>query len=272
MATYAIGDIQGCWDALQRLLSRIGFDRSRDRLWLVGDLVNRGTGSLEVLRWARDLGDRAVVVLGNHDLHLLARALGVTRARAADTLDETLAAPDRDDLLAWLRSRPLAHREGRFLLVHAGLLPEWSSVDALAAARELEAVLRGPDDAAAALLSRLHAKSAPLPGAAHDAAQRRELAFAALVRIRCVDSRTGALALGYKGPPDEAPDGLVAWYDAPTRRERDVTVICGHWSALGLWIRPDLVALDTGCWMGRSLTAYRVEDGAVFQVEALREP
>ncbi len=183
-----------------------------------------------------------------------------------------LAAPDRGDLLAWLRTRPLAHREGRFLLVHAGLLPQWSSIDALAAARELETVLRGPDDAAAALLSRLHAKEAPLPGAAHDDAQRRELALAALVRIRCIDPRTGALALRYKGPPDEAPDGLVAWYDAPTRRERDVTVICGHWSALGLRIRPDLVAIDTGCWLGRSLTAYRIEDGSVFQVEALRDP
>jgi len=269
VAIYAIGDIQGCWDALRRLLSRVAFDPSRDRLWLVGDLVNRGPESLEVLRWARDLGDRAVVVLGNHDLHLLGRALGGTRARAVDTLDGALAAPDRDELLAWLRTRPLAHREGRFLVVHAGLLPGWTAADAVTAARELEAVLSGPDEAAAALLERLHAKDAPLPGTAQSDDERRELALAALVRIRCIDAHTGALELRYKGPPDEAPDGLVAWYDAPTRRERDVTVVCGHWSALGLQIRPDLIALDTGCWMGRSLTAVRLEDNAVFQVDAL---
>jgi bis(5'-nucleosyl)-tetraphosphatase (symmetrical) len=269
VATYAIGDIQGCWNALQRLLSRFGFDPSEDRLWLVGDLVNRGPESLEVLRWARDLGDRVVVVLGNHDLHLVGRALGATAARAVDTLDEVLAAPDRDELVAWLRGRSFAHSEGRFLLVHAGLLPRWTAADAVAAARELEAVLRGPDEAAAALLALLHSKNAPVPGEACSSEERRALALAALVRIRCVDPRTGALALRYKGPLDEAPNGLVAWFDVPTRRERELTVVCGHWSALGLWIRPGLIAIDTGCWMGRSLTAVRLEDGAVFQVDAL---
>ena len=272
MAIYAIGDIQGCWDALRRLLSRIAFDPSRDRLWLVGDLVNRGPQSVEVLRWARDLGDRVVVVLGNHDLHLIGRALGATSARTVDTLGDVLAAPDRGELLAWLRTRPFAHREGRFLMVHAGLLPEWTAADAGAAARELEGVLRGPDDGATALLARLHSKEVPRPGAERSDEERRELALAALVRIRCVDPHTGVLAMRYKGPPDEAPDGLVAWYDLPARRERDLTVICGHWSALGLQVRPDLLAIDTGCWMGRSLTAVRLEDGAVFQVDALRDP
>lgn len=271
MAIYAIGDIQGCWAALRRLLSRIAFDPSRDRLWLVGDLVNRGPESLEVLRWAKGLGDRVVVVLGNHDLHFIGRALGATSARAVDTLDLALAAPDRDDLLAWLRTQRLAHREGRFLMVHAGLLPRWTAADAVAAARELEAVIRGPDEAVAALMGRLHAKDAPLPGIVHSDDQRRELALAALVRIRCVDPRTSALALRYKGPPEAAPAGLVAWYDAPTRRERDLTVVCGHWSALGLLIRPDLIAVDTGCWMGRSLTAVRLDDNAVFRVDALSD-
>lgn len=268
MAVYAIGDIQGCWEPLQRLLARIAFDPGRDRLWLVGDLVNRGPASLEVLRWARGLGERAVVVLGNHDLHLIGRGLGATRPRASDTLDAVLAAPDRDELLAWLRARPLAHREGRFLMVHAGLLPGWTARDALEAARELEGVLRGPDPGVAELASQLHAREVPRPGVALTGAQRRELALAALLRIRCLDARTGELDLRYKGPPEEAPDGLVAWYDAPTRRERDVTVVCGHWSALGLRIRPDLIATDTGCWMGRALTAVRLDDGALFQVEA----
>ncbi|MCU0230490.1 MAG: symmetrical bis(5'-nucleosyl)-tetraphosphatase [Acidobacteria bacterium] len=268
MAVYAIGDIQGCWEPLQRLLAKAAFDPARDRLWLVGDLVNRGPASLEVLRWARELGDRAVIVLGNHDLHLIGRAMGTTRPRPSDTLDDVLAAPDRDALVAWLRARPFAHREGRFLMVHAGLLPEWTVADAMAAARVLEQALQGPDAGAAELLAGLHAKSAPRPGAPQSDAERRGLALAALVRIRCLDPRTGALDLRYKGPPDQAPDGLIAWCDAPTRREREVTLICGHWSALGLHIRPDLIAIDTGCWMGRSLTAVRLDDGAVFQVDA----
>jgi bis(5'-nucleosyl)-tetraphosphatase (symmetrical) len=269
VAIYAIGDIQGCWDALRRLLSRVAFDPSRDRLWMVGDLVNRGPESLEVLRWAKGLGECAVVVLGNHDLHLIGRVLGATSARAADTLDDVLAAPDCNELVEWLRTRPFVHREDRFLMVHAGLLPGWTAADAVAAARELEAVMRGPDKQAAALLARLHAKDPPLPGATHSDDERRELALAALVRIRCIDPRTGALALHYKGPPNAAPDDLVAWYDIPTRRERGLIVVCGHWSALGLRVRPDLIAIDTGCWMGRSLTAVRLEDNAVFQVDAL---
>ncbi len=129
-------------------------------------------------------------------------------------------------------------------------------------------MLRGPDPGVAELASQLHAREVPRPGVALTGAQRRELALAALLRIRCLDARTGELDLRYKGPPEEAPDGLVAWYDAPTRRERDVTVVCGHWSALGLRIRPDLIATDTGCWMGRALTAVRLDDGALFQVEA----
>jgi len=266
VATFVIGDIQGCWDPLQRLLATIPYDPGRDRLWLVGDLVNRGPGSLEVLRWARGLGDGTVVVLGNHDLHLIGRALGSTTRRPGDTLDAVLGAPDREELLSWLRSRPFAHREDRWLLVHAGLLPEWTVEEALQRARELEQVVAGPD--AAQLLARLHARRAPRPEAASNGRARRELALAALVRMRCVDTRTGELALRFKGPPEEAPDGLIAWFDAATPRDCAVTVVCGHWSALGLRLRPGLVATDTGCWMGRELTAVRLEDLSVFQVPA----
>ncbi|HCF58978.1 MAG TPA: symmetrical bis(5'-nucleosyl)-tetraphosphatase, partial [Myxococcales bacterium] len=143
MATYAIGDIQGCFTELMRLVERIDFDPRDDRLWLVGDLVNRGPSSLEVLRWAKGLGERAVVVLGNHDLHLIARALGVAYASARDTLEPVLRAPDRDELVAWLRGRPLLHREGRYFMVHAGLLPQWSLEEASGLAREAEELLQG---------------------------------------------------------------------------------------------------------------------------------
>lgn len=266
MATFAIGDIQGCWEPLERLLEALPYDPARDRLWLVGDLVNRGPGSLEVLRWARDLDDRAVVVLGNHDLHLIGRALGATSERPGDTLDAVLAAPDRDDLLGWLRSRPFAHREGPWLMVHAGLLPDWTVDEAIERARELQRAVAGPEGPS--LLARLHARKAPIPGPGLAGRERLELSMAALVRMRCVDPRTGDLALRFKGPPEAAPEGLVAWFDAPTRRDPGATIVCGHWSALGLRLRPDLVAIDTGCWLGNQLTAVRLDDLTAFQVPA----
>ena len=144
MATYAVGDVQGCFEELQALLARAGFDAARDRLWFVGDLVNRGPASLEVLRFARDLGARALVVLGNHDLHLLCVAHGHARKRKDDTLDELLAAPDALPLLDWLRARPMMHVEGGYALVHAGLLPQWSIGKALSLAHEVEHALRAP--------------------------------------------------------------------------------------------------------------------------------
>jgi bis(5'-nucleosyl)-tetraphosphatase (symmetrical) len=144
MATYAIGDIQGCYDSLMELLGSIGFDPVHDRLWLVGDLVNRGAQSLAVLRYAAGLGSRAVTVLGNHDIHLLMVASGMTRKRGGDTFDDVLEAPDRDELLGWLRRQPLLHAEGGHAMVHAGILPQWTLGEALALARETEARLAGP--------------------------------------------------------------------------------------------------------------------------------
>jgi bis(5'-nucleosyl)-tetraphosphatase (symmetrical) len=144
VATYAIGDIQGCFDELQALLALSGYDRARDRLWFVGDLVNRGPESLATLRFVRDLGERAVVVLGNHDLHLLALAHGYAESRSDDTLEDVIAAPDRGELLDWLRRRPMMHSEGPYALVHAGLLPQWDVAQAASLAREVEAELRGP--------------------------------------------------------------------------------------------------------------------------------
>jgi len=264
MATFAIGDVHGCFATLEALLARIRFDPARDRLWLVGDLVNRGPRSLEVLRWARDLGEGAVVVLGNHDLHLLARAAGVERARRGDTLDEVLGAPDAEDLLGWLRSRPLLHREGSRVLVHAGLLPAWSAAEAEALAREVEVSLQGEEGPA--LLAGMRRE---LPAAWSENLppfERRRLALAAFALLRTLTA-DGRPSFGFSGPPQEAPSECLPWWEPPSRREPGLTLVFGHWAALGAHLLPErgIVALDSGCAWGGPLTAYRLEDGALFQ-------
>ena len=264
MATYAIGDLQGCFEPLERLLEAISFDRTRDRLWFVGDLVNRGPDSLRCLRFVRDLGDAAIAVLGNHDLHLLCVAEGIHGLGKRDTLQQVLDDPECDALLAWLRQRPLLHAERGFVLVHAGLLPAWSVAQGKELAGELEARLHGPD-----YRDLLRNMFGDEPRAWDDALagwDRMRMIVNALTRMRMCDP-TGALALRYKGEPDEhAPAGLVPWFDVPTRRSRDATIIFGHWSALGLHVRDDVVCLDSGCIWGRSLSAMRLEDRAVFEV------
>ena len=272
MVTYAIGDVQGCSATLRRLHARLvaaGLDEQRDALWLAGDLVNRGPGSLDVLRWAlerqRRMGERFVCVLGNHDLHLLALAAGAERGRRGDTLEPVLAAPDRNELLAWLRGRPLLHRAelaGRpHVLVHAGLLPQWSVEQAAALARELEAALASPGGARALRQIRKHKETdwrAGLEGPA-----RLGAIASVLVRLRTCTPE-GRPCLEFAGPPEEAPAGCIPWFDVPGRAHRDAVVVCGHWAALGLRLRPDLVALDSGCVWGQALTAVRLEDRAVF--------
>ncbi|HUS64960.1 MAG TPA: symmetrical bis(5'-nucleosyl)-tetraphosphatase [Kofleriaceae bacterium] len=261
---YAIGDVQGCWRSLRALLDAIDHRPGLDRVWLCGDLVNRGPDSLEVLRWAMGQGDGVVSVLGNHDLHLLARAAGVRRARPRDTLDDVLTAPDRAALIEWLRARPMVHREAGDLLVHAGLLPAWSADDAERLAREVEATLRGPR------WTELLGDWKRAPAAWKDdlgAGERRALAVSAFSTLRCV-KQDGAMDRDYNGGPGEAPAGLLPWFDHPSRRSRDTRVVCGHWAALGLLLRPDLAALDTGCVWGDVLTALRIDDNALFQVPA----
>ena len=247
MATWVIGDVQGCHATLRRLLERIAFDPRADRLWLVGDLVNRGPASLDVLRWARDLGDRATVVLGNHDLHLLARGLGVAGPKKTDTLDEVLAAPDRDELLAWLRERPLLHREGDVVMVHAGLLPEWTVEEAEALARELERVIRGP--AAGELLARPRRAAARRREAGLDDPARRQFALLGLTFLRTVGP-DGAPDFEFSGPPMKAPPGQLPWFVVPGRRGDDLTVAFGHWAALGLNLGRRHLALDSACVWG----------------------
>ncbi len=275
MATYAVGDPQGCLEPLLRLLDQSGFDPARDHLWCVGDLVNRGPASLEVLRYFHALGDRAVCVLGNHDLHLLAVAADVgERIRSKDTLAEVLRAPDRDVLLAWLRHRPLVHHDEAlgFTLVHAGLPPQWDTAGALARAAELEAVLRGPDHRAyfAAMYGNTpHRWAEDLTGW-----ERLRFITNCFTRMRYVD-RDGSLELKSKGPPGTQPHGLVPWFEVPGRRSATTRVVFGHWSTLQLHTRVSprhrVYPLDTGCVWGGPLTALRLDDEQWFAVDCPKD-
>jgi len=261
VATYAIGDIQGCFRTLHRLLERIRYDPGKDRLWLVGDLVNRGPQSLEVLRWVRAQGDRVTSVLGNHDLHLLGQAFGTREPRRSDTLGAVLEAPDRQDLIEWLRGRPLLHREGSFVLVHAGLLPAWTLEEAQQLASEAEAALGGPKPRR--LLETL-AGAVPDWTDDLDPKDRCHVAIQALTRLRT--TREGGRSIeDFSGPPEGAPEGCRPWFDLWDSQAANVTVVFGHWAALGLRIQPGFMALDTGCVWGGMLTAVRLEDSEIVQ-------
>ncbi|MFL6193952.1 MAG: symmetrical bis(5'-nucleosyl)-tetraphosphatase [Thermoanaerobaculia bacterium] len=262
MATYAIGDIHGCFQTLQRLLRKVGYDPRRDRLWLVGDLVNRGPRSLEVLRWAAEQGDRIVVVLGNHDLHLLARAAGVSEAKKRDSLEAVLAAPDRDGLLGWLRTRPLVHREGEAVMVHAGLFPGWTPAEAEALAREVEERLRG--EKGPKLLAAFEQKTAERWKDGLSGHDRARAALAGFAKLRTL-GEDGRMCAEFSGPPALAPRGCRPWFAAPGRKSAGATVIFGHWAALGLKVGDGVAGLDTGCAWGRDLTALRLDDWRIFQ-------
>jgi bis(5'-nucleosyl)-tetraphosphatase (symmetrical) len=262
MATYAIGDVQGCFAALKALLGEIGFSPARDRLWFVGDLVNRGPASADVLRYVKALGERAVVVQGNHDLHLLAFAAGHARRRPDDTFDDVIAASDASEMLNWLRSRPMLHVEDEYALVHAGLLPSWSIRQAQALAVEVEAELRS--DRSEQFFGALYGSR---PAAWRDdlrGMDRLRVIVNAMTRMRFC-SPEGVMDFAAKRGLDDTPPGFMPWFEVPSRRTKGLPVICGHWSALGLRVTPDLLALDTGCVWGGRLTAIRLEDRRVFQ-------
>jgi len=264
MGTLAIGDVQGCYDQLLRLLERAGFDERRDVLWFVGDLVNRGPQSLATVRFVKGLGNRAVTVLGNHDLNLLAVAEGVRKPHRGDTDGDILAAPDRDELLAWLRRRNMMHVENGYAMVHAGLLPQWSISQALGLAREVEAALSGPGYRQ--FLREMYGNQ---PARWRDnlaGADRLRIIVNAMARMR-LTSPDGVLELDYKLGLDGMPRGYVPWYDAPDRASRGTTIIFGHWAALGLIVREDVVCLDSGCVWGRALSALRLEDRRLFQLD-----
>lgn len=263
MATYAVGDIQGCYSELQQLLELMRFDPAQDRLWLVGDLVNRGPGSLQVLRLIKSLGDAAITVLGNHDLHLLAVAEGVAELHRSDTLDEVLAAPDRDELLAWLRGQRLVHAENGFVLVHAGLLPGWTVEQAQRLAREVEAELGG--ERYHEFFRHMYGNSPHQWDDGLAGYRRLRVITNAFTRMR-ICTVQGEMEFRFKGEVHNIPAGYLPWYEVPGRRSSQDTVIFGHWSALGLKVEPRVIALDTGCLWGGPMTAIRLEDRQLFQV------
>jgi bis(5'-nucleosyl)-tetraphosphatase (symmetrical) len=263
---YLIGDVQGCCDAFERLLAKIDFSPSRDRLYLLGDLVNRGPDSLATLRRLQGLGDAAVCLLGNHDLHLLAAAQGARKQHRSDTLHDILAAPDRAALLDWLRQQRLACFAQGWLMVHAGVLPQWDVEQTLALAGEVEALLRGPD--LAEFLPQMYGNTPERWSPDLQGIERLRCIVNALTRLRFCDAE-GLMDLKTKDGADGAPAGFMPWFEVPGRRSQGAPIAFGHWSTLGLINRPDLLALDTGCVWGGRLSAMRVDGGQreLLQVE-----
>ncbi|WP_205229780.1 symmetrical bis(5'-nucleosyl)-tetraphosphatase [Azospira oryzae] len=264
MATYAVGDIQGCFASLQALLEKCSFSPEFDRLWLVGDLVNRGPRSLETLRFVKGLGDRAVTVLGNHDLSLLMAAEGFGKRHRSDTIDDILAAPDRDELLHWLRHQRLMHVQGDYAMVHAGLLPAWSVAEARTLAGEVEQALQAENYRE--FLANMWGSE---PGAWDSSLTgwpRLRVIVNAMTRMRFC-SPAGEMDFKAKGELSQAPAGYLPWFEVPGRRSAATVLVTGHWSALGLRLEPNLLALDSGCLWGGKLSALRLEDRALFQVD-----
>ena len=263
MALYAIGDIQGCHDEFREILDLMRFDASRDRLWIVGDLVNRGPGSLAVLRDVMAMGDAATAVLGNHDFHLLTIAAGHRRPHKGDTLDEILDAPDRDTVVNWLMRRPLVAVEGDLAMVHAGFLPSWTPQHALALSREVEAVLAS--GRAHEFLGVLYGDEPRRWREDLEGFDRLRVIVNACTRLRFCTA-DDEMEFKEKRGADNAPEGYLPWFRHPSRRSAASTVVCGHWSTLDLMLGPNVMMLDSGCVWGGALTAVRLPDRRVYQV------
>ena len=263
MATYAIGDIQGCFHSFQSMLKKIQFNPVSDKLCLVGDLINRGAGSLEVLRWMFEHQSSIVTVLGNHDLHTLVVAEGFVSAHRSDTIQALLDAPDVEELLTWLRHQPLLHFEHDHLIVHAGLLPQWTATQAQSLAGEVHRVLRA--DNYREFLKHMYGNQPAQWDDALTGWDRLRVITNAMTRLR-ICSQTGEMEFKFKGELVNRPDGYAPWFEISGRASADTPIIFGHWSALGLHIANNVYALDTGCLWGGNLTALRLEDKTVFQV------
>jgi bis(5'-nucleosyl)-tetraphosphatase (symmetrical) len=257
MALYAVGDVQGCFDGLRSLLDKLRFDPVCDRLWLTGDLVNRGPRSADVLRLVMSLPD-TVSVLGNHDLHLLAAAAGKAPLKQQDTLDNILDAPDRDVLLDWLRQRPLLHHDGRldYTLIHAGLAPSWDLKLAMSLAREAETVIRA--SATNDLFDYMYGNEPDCWGDGLAGRARIRVIINTFTRLRYCDT-AGHMALDVKGAPGSQPPGYLPWFQIPNTRHQRLRLVFGHWSTLGLWKGDNVLGLDTGCLWGGELTAVRLD-------------
>ena len=267
MALYAIGDVQGCDRELGELLDAVRFSPGRDRLWFVGDLINRGPESLAVLRRIRALGDAATVTLGNHDLHFLAVALGRARIRSDDTLDDLLAAADRDALLQWLLTQPLMHEDSslNLCMLHAGLAPQWDLFQARQCAREFESALRKDPGK---LFDRLYGDEPQVWDETLTGEQRLRFIVNCFTRLRYVDAG-GRLQLRAKGSPKKSQTkSLIPWFEAPDAKWRGPRIVFGHWSTLGFFRNADVIGLDTGCVWGGKLTALRLDvpDAAPVQI------
>ncbi|MFY8119019.1 MAG: symmetrical bis(5'-nucleosyl)-tetraphosphatase [Roseateles sp.] len=263
---YLIGDLQGCCDAFERLLATLDFSPSRDRLYLLGDLVNRGPASLATLRRLQGLGESATCLLGNHDLHLLAMAAGVRKPHKGDTAQEILNAPDREALLDWLRQQRMACFAQGWLMVHAGVLPDWTTEQTLDLAAEVEALLRGPE--LAEFLPQMYGNEPERWDEGLRGVPRLRCIINALTRLRFCDAQ-GRMDFKTKDGADAAPPGYMPWFEVPGRRSAGTPIAFGHWSTLGQLLRPDLAALDTGCVWGGQLSALRVDGGRreLIQVE-----
>lgn len=264
MTTYAIGDIQGCFQAFQQLLQAINFDANQDKLWLVGDLINRGPDSLEMLRWAYRNQSSLVVVLGNHDLHAITVAEGFARQHRSDTLQVLLNAPDRTELLTWLRYQPIIHAEHGYVMVHAGLLPQWSVKKALALGAEVETALRSTDYRD--FLAHMYGNQPNVWDKNLQGFDRLRVITNAMTRLR-VCTENGEMDFKFKGELHQIPPGYFPWFDVPNRKSANTPIICGHWSAMSLQQSKYLQALDTGCLWGGQLTALRLDDRRVYQVQ-----
>ena len=263
MATYAIGDIQGCYHAFMALLACLQFNPKHDKLWLVGDLINRGNGSLEVLRWCFQHQQSLKVVLGNHDLHALAVVNGLKPAHKGDTLQASIDAPDSDVLYTWLRHQPLIIQGNEYVMVHAGLLPQWSIQDALGYANEVQTMLQS--EQYVTFLANMYGNKPNQWQPNLQGMERLRVITNAFTRLR-ICTPAGEMEFAFKGELQHIPAGYMPWFDVPNRKSASANIICGHWSALGLRQRNHIHALDTGCLWGGQLTAMCLETQAITQV------
>ena len=262
MATYAIGDLQGCLTEFKSLLEKIDFNSKKDRLWLVGDVVNRGPDSLSTLKFLMDLSESVTMVLGNHDLHLIKLVASNEKASEIDTLNETLTSQDIFKITDWLRKKPLFHSEEDYSMVHAGLLPQWNITQIKLLAKEVETHLAGNNWRS--FLKNIYGNKPDSWDEKLENYERWRVIINAFTRLR-VCTANGKMNFTFKGSLNDLPHGYMPWFDVPTRRSKKTTIIFGHWSALGLSIKRNIISLDTGCVWGRSLSAIRLEDRKVFQ-------
>jgi bis(5'-nucleosyl)-tetraphosphatase (symmetrical) len=263
MATYAIGDLQGCFHSFQALLKQIQFNPERDRLWFVGDLINRGSGSLDVMRWILAHQSSVVTVLGNHDLHTLVVAEGFVSAHRSDTIQSLLDAPDAPELLGWLRQQPLVHFEHGYLMVHAGLLPDWSVPQALALGHEVQSALQAPNYRD--FLKHMYGNDPKRWDDKLTGWDRLRVITNAMTRLR-ICSADGEMEFKFKGELQNIPDGYQPWFELSERASVNTPIVFGHWSALGLQHKNNVYSLDTGCLWGGYLSAMRLDDKQIFQV------